>query len=171
MCASALHVVHNNFEQSYHFYDINSGKYSAVSVYISARWLHMFCERHSFVSNDATSKVHLSAAKKSFILRNLAYHCGFLFSEIRVDEHCKDYTENSDKPNFLFNVDNGRALGFKGDEDIEWRPFVYRSMEMTTVIRIFRRRKTELEESFMVFLNQDRNTPTLCDLDSIETLS
>ena len=80
---------------------------SPLSTFITARFTQSFADCHGIVSRALTGKHQLSPLKRDFLEKQVAFHLGVL-------------PKNSYETHFVVDVDNGRTLGFSGDQEVKY---------------------------------------------------
>lgn len=74
---------------------------------------------------------------------------------------------NPHETHFLFNMNNGRTIGFKGEIEVNYAEVVSGGQEMTVLVRFNGVRDPQISAYLMVFLNKDRHYPIIGTLDII----
>ena len=69
------------------------------------------------------------------------------------------FVESLGETYFIFNVDNGKTLGFRGDENVKYADVASGGVGMTMVVRIRGGKFARLEPAFTIFQNESRNYP------------
>ncbi|KAL3681117.1 hypothetical protein R1sor_024073 [Riccia sorocarpa] len=106
-----------------------------------------------------TGKLSCSPAKQEFIERYTAYHLGVLSRGFQSGELDENLQENIDKTHFVVNMDNGRTLGFRGDDHIKYADVVSGGVSMTMVVKVTRGRAGKICSPFMIFQNDNCSYP------------
>ncbi|KAL2643484.1 hypothetical protein R1flu_011071 [Riccia fluitans] len=94
-----------------------------------------------------------------FIERGVAYHMGELqrgFSSGVLDENL---IENMDNMHFMINMDNGKTLGFRGNEEVKYADVISGGVGMTMVVKITGGPNAKIGVPFMIFKNKDETHP------------
>ena len=65
----------------------------------------------------------------------------------------EDLIENADETHFIINCDNGRTLGFKGDEHVKYADVVSAGVGMTMVVKVSGGQGAKIIAPFMIFQN------------------
>lgn len=81
-------------------------------------------------------------------------HRGILSGEF--DENLM---ENIDETHFVVNCDNGRILGFFGNNVVKYADVVSSGQSMTLMVRISSGRRAIIEDPMMIFANADMSYP------------
>jgi hypothetical protein len=66
----------------------------------------------------------------------------------------ENLVENADETHFIINMDNGKTLGFRGDDDVKYADVVSGGMGMTMVVRLTGGPGSTICAPFMIFQNQ-----------------
>ena len=82
-----------------------------------------------------------------------------LAREFRSYERKEDDVENADEMHFVIDMENGRTLGFSGQEEVKYADAVSGGEGMTMVVRISGGCDAKMEAPFMVFKNANRSYP------------
>ena len=90
---------------------------------------------------------------------HIAYHLGVLHRGFQNGVFDKNLMENLDETHFMVNMDNGKALGFRGDTSVKYADVVAGGEAMTMVVRISGGRESSLEAHMIIFTNANSNYP------------
>jgi hypothetical protein len=71
----------------------------------------------------------------------------------------ENLVENVDETHFIINVDNGRTLGFRGDNDVKYADVVSGGVGMTMVVRLTGGVGSRICPPMMIFQNADCSYP------------
>jgi len=63
----------------------------------------------------------VSSIKQTYIQQTIAFHIGELQQDFSQGKLNEDLVENIDETHFIMNMDNGRTLGFRGDDCLSMR--------------------------------------------------
>lgn len=74
----------------------------------------------------------------------------------RSDELYGGIVENAEETHFVMNMDNGRTLRFKGEEEVKRVKVVSGGVGKTIIVRHFGRRSSRTENFFMVLKHQEK---------------
>jgi hypothetical protein len=88
------------------------------------------------VGQAQTEKLMVSEAKKAYIEKSAAFHMREFAKGFFCDDLNEDFIENADETHFVINMDNGKTLGFRGDNLVKNANVVVGDLKMTMVIRI-----------------------------------
>jgi hypothetical protein len=78
----------------------------------------------------------LSPTRQQHIDKEIAFHLGQLAREFRASTLDENLVENIDETHCKVNLDNGKTLGFCGDNDVKYVDVVSGGMGMTLMIRL-----------------------------------
>lgn len=109
---------------------------SPLASKITTRWIQDFMDCNNFVIRRQTGKLAVSPEKQLHIERSIAYHLGQLKRGVESGELEEDYIENADETHFVFNMDNGRIIGFRRDENVKNADVVSGDEGITMMVRI-----------------------------------
>lgn len=126
---------------------------------ITPRWVQGFMEAHQIVIRAQTGKKQLSQAKLQHIEKEVAFHLGELqrgFADGSLDENA---IENIDETHFVVDFDNGKTLGFCGDETVKYADVVSGGEGMTMVVRLSGGPSARIHPPMMIFMNSAGNYP------------
>ena len=90
--------------------------------------------RFNIVGRTQTRKLLVSLAKQTYIQQTIAFHMGELQRGFIQGDLYDDLVENVDETHFIVNMDNGRTLGFRGDDDVKYADVVSGGLGMTMVV-------------------------------------
>lgn len=71
----------------------------------------------------------------------------------------EDQVENKDDTHFIFNMDNGKSLGFKTEEHIKYEDVVSGGYPITMIVRITEGPSAIIETPMVIFKNRNRFYP------------
>lgn len=126
---------------------------------ITPRWIQLFQEHHNIVIRSQTGKLMTSPINQLLMEKHVAYHLGQVAREFQAGTLNEDLVENLDETHFIVNMDNGKTLGFRGDDNVKYADVVSGGVGMTMVVRIRGGRHAAIEPAFMIFQNANRNYP------------
>ena len=118
-------------------------------------WITMFSERFNTVPRAAKGKRSLSPAKTEFIEKSVAYHLGCVKRKFDSGELDENLVENIDQIHFIINMDNGKSLGFIGDDSVKYADVVSGGDGVTMIVRITGRGKRFIGSSVHDFQRQE----------------
>ena len=145
----------SDFHSSY--IDPSDGK--KIIEKITTKWIQGFTVRHNIVIRAQTGKLSLSPEKQCFIEKTVAHHLGVVKRGFDTGELNEDFVFNMDETHFVINVDNGKTLGFRGDEDVKYADVVSGGESMTMVVLISGGYKASILTPMMIFKNENRAYP------------
>ena len=122
--ALALHLVANSANSHYSRSAPNPRTNAPIPSMISARWIQSFANRFQIVSRAHTGKLQTSPEKMEFIEKEVAFHLEQLARQFESGEIDENDVENADETHFVINYDNGRTLGFAGEEAVKYADVV-----------------------------------------------
>jgi hypothetical protein len=126
---------------------------------ITPRWIEHFQVKHNIVMRCQTGKLLCSPEKKFQIETEIAYHLGQLKKKFDNGELEDNLIENMDETHFVINMDNGKTLGFRGDDDVKYADVVSGGESMTLVVRITGGVDAHIEAPMIIFQNPGRSYP------------
>lgn len=85
----------------------------------------------------------------------LCLHVGE-FQSGALDENL---VENADETHFVINMDNGKMLGFHGNNDVKYTDVVSGGIGMTMVVCLTGGPSSEICAPFMIFQNEQESYP------------
>lgn len=155
----ALHVLSTSETMAYSRNMLDPLTDKPLFEKVSMRFVQSFADRYRIVSRAQKGKHRLSPEKEVQIEREVAYHLGTLRRLLSSGEVDENDLSNADETHFVVNLDNGRTLGFVGEDDVKYADVVSGGEGMTMVVRLSGGRDAMIETPFMVFMNKDRNYP------------
>ena len=120
------------FEFSPYFREARSGK--CLIDMLTLSWIQAFMARFNIVGRTQTGKLLVSQAKQTYIQQTIAFHMGELQRGFIQGDLHDDLVENVDETHFIVNMDNGRTLGFRGDDAVKYADVVSGGLGMTMVV-------------------------------------
>ena len=100
-----------------------------------------------------------SPKKGTQIEMHTAYHLKVLHHGFQNGSFDENLIENLDETHFTMNMDNGKALGFRGDTSVKYADVIVGGEAMTMVVRISGGRGSSLEAPMIIFTNGNSNYP------------
>lgn len=91
-------------------------------------------ECNDLVLRCQAGSLAVSPEKQLYIEKTVAYHFGKLKREFQFGSLIEDLMENADETHFVFNMDNGRKIGFRGDEDVKYADVVSGDEAITMIV-------------------------------------
>ena len=111
----------------------------------TSSWIHQFMAVHNVVLLSQRGRLTCSLEKETQIEMHTTYHLGILHCGFQNGSFDENLIENLDKTHFTVNMDNGKALGFRGDTSVKYADVVAGGEAMTMVVRISGGRGSSLE--------------------------
>ena len=106
-----------------------------------------------------TGKLMVSPEKRDYIEKAVAFHMGELHRGFEFGELDEEVLCNLDETHFIFNCDNGRTLGFRGDSDVKYADVVSGGVGMTMMVFISGGVSSCIGAPMMIFQNANRSYP------------
>lgn len=126
---------------------------------ITTAWIQRFMHRHNIVMRRQTGKLQISPEAQERIERRVAYFLGNVARQFSSGELVEENVENADETHFIINMDDGRTLGFGGDQSVKYADVTSGGEGMTMLVRISGGARAMVETPFMIFKNKDSNYP------------
>jgi len=101
----------------------------------------------------------VSAEKQLQIERSVAFHLGELKRGFESGILIEDKIENADETHFVFNMDNGKTLGLRGDTSVKYADVTSGGESITMMVRISGGRHAAVQPPFLIFKNAMRSHP------------
>lgn len=153
----------------YHESVVYKGK--PIAQYVKMRWVQHFMSVNRIVLRAQTGKLMVSKNKQEYIDKTVAYHMGQLKRMFEEGEIHEDDCENADETHFVFNMDNGRTLGFIGDNDVKYADVVSGGEPITMVVRLTGGVNASIQPTMLIFKNQARSYPIRGVVDDVPGVS
>lgn len=106
-----------------------------------------------------TGKLLCSPEKEAHIEMSVAYHMGEMHRGFISGERREDLIHNMDETHFVINFDNGRTLGFRGDEEVKYADVVSGGEGMTMIVHITGGATSCIGTPMLIFQNVKRSYP------------
>ena len=90
-----------------------------LNKFISS-WMHQFMAIHNVILLTQRGRLTCSPEKETQIEMHTAYHLRVLHRGFQNGVFDKNLVENLDETHFTVNMDNGKALGFRGDTSVKY---------------------------------------------------
>ncbi|KAL3702045.1 hypothetical protein R1sor_020067 [Riccia sorocarpa] len=87
-------------------------------------------------SFNIMSHRQLGVRKKVLLKAAAAYHMGVLCRGFQSGELDENLQENIDETHFIVNMDNGKTVGFRGDETVKYADVVSGGVAFTMVVKV-----------------------------------
>ncbi|KAL2642890.1 hypothetical protein R1flu_010477 [Riccia fluitans] len=104
---------------------------------INRHWVQLFMDRFNIVCRVQSGKLTTSPEREQHMEMTVAHHLGKLFREFTDGQLDEDMVENVDETHFIINMDNGRTLGFQGDQEVQYADVVSGVQGMIMIVRMF----------------------------------
>lgn len=114
-------------------------------------------EANKIVLRAQTGKLMTSPAQQLRLERRVAFHLGVLKRGFEAGILKEDTIENADETHFIFNMDNGRTLGFKGEQEVKYADVVSGGDPITLMVRLTGGKNARIETPFLIFKNKYRS--------------
>lgn len=114
---------------------------------------------NSFVSRAQCGKLKVSKKTQELIYRRASYFIGVAVMKFSDCSLREEDVENADQTNFLINVDDGRTMGLRGDDEVRYANVVFGGEGMKMMVRISGGNRTLFEIPFMILKNNHSNYP------------
>ena len=128
---------------------------------ISTRWVQSFMAKQNVVVRSQTGKLMCSPEKELHVQKTIAFHLGELHQDFASGELDENLIENMDETHFVINVDNGRTLGVRGDDDVKYADVVSGGEGMTMMVCISGGPSALIQAPMMIFTNKSRSYPIM----------
>jgi hypothetical protein len=148
----ALHILHISKHEEFHDRTMDQ-----TSVPIMQKNCYSFTQcfiiKHNVVYRMKTGRLSWSPAKERHVRILVAFHLGTLHRGFLSGEYNENYMENVDETHFLINVDNGKTLGFRGDQAVKYSDVVSGGEAMTMVVRVTGGVRGKIMAPMIIFTN------------------
>lgn len=114
---------------------------------------------HNLVLRRQAGKPAVSPENQLRIEKAVAFDLGTLKISFDAGEIHEDFMESGDETHFVFNMDNGQSIAFRGAEEVRYADVVAVDEGMTTMVRITGGRYARIEPPMLVFQNQNSSYP------------
>lgn len=126
---------------------------------ITYRWVQMFMQTKGLVIRAQTGKLSVSPEKQLYIEKSIAYHMGILKRGFESGELDEDLLSNADETHFIFNMDNGRTIGMRGDTNVKYADVTSGDEGITMMVHVSGGRFGKVEFPMLIFRNSGRSYP------------
>ena len=155
----AKHMISHSSNEAF-YPTLRSGVHNKlISELITSAWTHRFMEKHSIVLRRQTGKLMLLPEANLMVEKRVAFFLGTLAREFQNRILIEDNVENADETHFVFNQDDGKTLGFRGDCEVKYADVTSGGEGMTMMVRITGGNLSLISNPFMIFKNKDSNYP------------
>ncbi|OAE29561.1 hypothetical protein AXG93_702s1140 [Marchantia polymorpha subsp. ruderalis] len=76
--------------------------------------------KNNIVGRAQTGKLMVSQERQDHLEKEIAHHLGLVGREFQCGSINEDMVVNWDETHFVINMDNGKMLGFRGDNDVKY---------------------------------------------------
>jgi DDE superfamily endonuclease len=115
---------------------VSDAKTVPVIDRIDYRWIQHFMEKNNIVGRTQTGKLMACTERMEHIEKEIAYHLGVVACEFQSGALDENLVENADETHFVIKMDNGKTLGFRGDNDVKYADVVSGGMGATMLVRL-----------------------------------
>eukprot|EP00171_Calliarthron_tuberculosum_P006261 IDg6261t1 len=122
---------------------------------ITSRWIQSFMDIFRIVSLAHNGKHILIPKKEEEIEVSVAVHLGTVCGLMSAGKLDENDTENAGETHFIVKVDNGRTLGFCGDQEVKYADAVIGVEGFTMLVQLSGVRDARIQPPFM-WLNEKR---------------
>ena len=134
---------------------------------ITIRWIQHFMRAKNIVARKQTGKLMLSSEKEGLLEKTVAYHIGELQRGFESGLLYEDNIENADETHFVFNMDNGKTLGFVGDKHVKYADVVSGGDPITMMVRLSGGRYAQIYPPMIIYKSQMRSNPIRGEPDNV----
>jgi hypothetical protein len=136
---------------------VSDAKAVPVVDRIDFRWIQRVMEKNNIVGRAQTGKLTVCAERMEHFEKEIAYHLGVIAREFQWGALDENLVENADETHFVINMDNGKTLGFSGENDVKYAEVVSGGMGMTMLVRLTGGPGAIICAPFMIFQNASRS--------------
>ena len=126
---------------------------------VTYRWVQGFMNANKIVGRAQTGKLMVSSEKQEEIEKSVAYHLGCIHRAFLNGSLKEEDVANADETHFIMNSDNGKTLGFVGDNDVKYLDVVSGGESITMMVLISGGPEARVEVPMLVFKNPSRSYP------------
>jgi hypothetical protein len=126
---------------------------------IDYRWIQRFIEKNNIVGRAQTGNLMVCAERMEHIEKEIAYHLGVVAREFQSGALDENLVENAVETHFVINMDNGKTVGFHGDNDAKYADVISGGMGMTMLVRLTGGPGAIICAPFMIFQNASGSYP------------
>ena len=157
--ACAVKYLIHNAESDTLFASSNLIDGKPVVSKITIRWVQTFMDVQGLVIRRQAGSLAVSPEKKLFIEKTVAFHLGKLKRSFESGDLNEGLVENADEMHFVFNMENGRIVGFRGDEKVKYSDVVSVDEGITMMVRISGGVQERINPPMLVFQNPKSSYP------------
>lgn len=167
----AKNIIRDSTNEAYHS-ETRSGKDNKLILYlVNTDWVHRFMCRKNIVMRRQTGKLQLAPDALLLIEKRVAYFLGTIARDIQSGALAEENIENADETHFMINMDDGKTLGFRGDQQVKYADVTSGGEGITMMVRISGGADARVENPFMIFKNKDCSYPIRGVTDNIPGVS
>ena len=126
---------------------------------ITYSWMQQFLDVHNVTLLCHRGRLTCSPDKERQTEMLVAHHLGVLHRGFLSGLFDENMMENIDETHFVLNCDNGRTLGFRGDDVDKYADVVRGGEFLTLVVRISGGWRSAIEDPMLIFTNVERDYP------------
>ena len=154
----ALHILHTFDHAKFHNQSVDHTGVPIVEK-ITRSFTRRFMSKHNIVYQMQTGRLSWSPAKERHVRMLVSHHLGTLYCGFVSGEYNENYIENLDETHFVINMDNGKTLGFRGDEHVKYVDVVSGGEAMTMVVRVIGGVHARIKTLMVIFTNANSSYP------------
>lgn len=124
---------------------------------ITVLWIQHFMAAN--VLRAQIGKLMVSPEKELLIEKSVAFHLGELKRGFESGLLNETRIENADETHFVFNMDNGKTLGLKGDRHVKYADVVSGGDPITMMVRLTGGPNARIDPPILIFKNDNRSYP------------
>ena len=122
---------------------------------------------HKIVMRAQTGKLLTSPEQELRLEKAVAHHLGVLQRGFASGVFREENIENADETHFVFNMDNGKTLGFRGDMSVKYADVVSGGDPITMMVPLSGGPGAMIKPPMLVFKNINRSYPISGVMDNI----
>lgn len=146
----AIDLVQDSDEQKLYHQSANSKRNQLVGI-ITFRWVEYFTVKQNLVIRRHVGKHAVSPGKGTFLRKTVAFHLVMLKRGFKSELFHEDLNKHADETHFSFRMDNGRTIGFRGDECFKYADVVSGNEGIKMMVRLAWKKNARLETPILVF--------------------
>nr|PNR52749.1 hypothetical protein PHYPA_009124 [Physcomitrium patens] len=112
-----------------------------------------FIGKCNIVGKKQTGKLMVHPDRQAHIDKTIVFHLGQVKRDFENGPVSEDFGENVDETHFVVNMDNGKTLGFRGDDSVKNTNVVSGGQGMTMIVHLSREVRASIEVLMLVFGN------------------
>ena len=158
LACAAKYLIHNADRDSL-FASSNLIDGKPVVSKITIRWVQTFMDVQGLLIRLQAVSIAFSPEKQLFIEKTVAFHLGKLKRGFESSDLNEGLVENADETYFIFNMDNGRTVGFRVHEKVKYSDVLSGDEGITMMVRISGGVQARIQPPMLVFQNTDASYP------------